>query len=190
MYTRSILSRWAILCLIPLFLNACNEDDLKKAAKISAKKITLSKDRSLQVEIIFSDSAVVKAKGYAPVLDQVNPSEGSKYQEMPGGVKITFFDLLQNVTGTITSDYAIRKETEEITIFRKNVVVIREDLTFNTEELTWNQRKQMFFSPRGIVTRPDGTILNAVNFSAPQDFSSVDFEQGSGETFLKGDLTP
>lgn len=185
-----ILSRIVILCHIPLFLSSCNEDDLKKAATISAKKTTISKDRSLKVEIVFSDSAVVKAKGIAPILDQVTPSSGSKFQEMPEGVKITFFDPLQKPTGTITSKYAIRKETEELTIFKKDVVVVREDLTFNTEELTWDQRKKMFFSPRGIVTRPDGTVLNAINFSAPQDFSSVDFEQGSGETYVKGDLAP
>lgn len=185
-----ILSRIVILCLIPLFLSSCNDDDLKKAATISSKKVALSKDRSLKVDITFSDSAVVKAKGYAPVLDQVNPTSGSKYQEMPSGVKITFFDPLQKVTGTIVSDYALRKETEQMTIFKKNVVVVRDELTFNTEELTWDQRKKMFFSPRGIVTRPDGTILNAVNFKAPEDFSSVDFEQGSGQTFVKGDLGP
>lgn len=186
----SILSRIVILSLIPLFLSSCGDDDLRKADTISAKKVVLSKDRSLKVDITFSDSAVVKAKGFAPVLDQVNPTSGSKYQEMPKGVKITFYDPLGKITGTITSEYALRKETEEITIFKRNVVVIREELTFNTEELTWDQRKKMFFSPRGIVTRPDGTILNAVNFSAPQDFSSVDFEQGSGETYVKGDLAP
>ena len=184
-----ILSRIVILCFIPLFLSSCNEDDLKKAATISAKKLTLSRDRSLKVEIVFSDSAVVKAKGFAPILDQVNPSTGSKYEEMPKGIKITFFDPLQKPTGTITSDYAIRKETEQLTIFKKNVVVVRDELTFNTEELTWDQQKKMFFSPKGIVTRPDGTVLNAINFKAPQDFSSVDFEQGSGETYVKGDLT-
>ncbi|WP_367864751.1 hypothetical protein [Pedobacter sp. WC2423] len=183
-----ILSRIVILCFVPLFLSSCNGDDLKKAATISSKKLTLSKDRSLKVEIVFSDSAVVKAKGFAPILDQVNPSSGSKYQEMPKGVKITFFDPKQNVTGTITSDYAIRKETEQVTIFKKNVVVVRDDLTFNTEELTWNQQKKMYFSPKGIVTRPDGTVLNALNFTAPEDFSSVAFEQGSGETYVKGDL--
>jgi hypothetical protein len=185
-----IRSFLVILCLVPLLFSACNGDDLKRAATIASKKITLTKDRSLGVEIVFSDSAVVKAKGFAPVLDQVNPSSGSKYQEMPKGVKITFFDPQQKVTGTITSDYALRKETEEITIFKKNVVVVRDELTFNTEELTWDQRKRMFFSPRGIVTKPDGTILNAINFKAPEDFSTLDFEQGSGETYLKGDLAP
>lgn len=188
MSNSGILSRVVILCLVMLVFNACNDDDLKRAATIS-RKVTLSKDRSLKVEIIFSDSTIVKAKGFAPVLDQVNPSVGSKYQEMPNGVNITFFDPMQKVTGTIVSDYAIRKETEQLTIFKKNVVVVRDELTFNTEELTWDQRKKMFFSPKGIVTKPDGTVLNAINFSAPEDFSILDFEQGSGETYLKGDLT-
>lgn len=185
-----VISRLVIFCFLPLFLSSCTDDDLKKAATISSKKVTLTKDRSSNVDIVFSDSAVVKAKGLAPILDQVNPPTGSKYQEMPKGVKITFYDPMLKVTGTLVSDYAIRKETEQLTIFRKNVVVVREGLTFNTDDLTWDQRKKMFFSPKGIVTRPDGTILNAVNFSAPEDFSSVDFEQGKGETYLNGEIAP
>lgn len=185
-----MLNRIILICLIPLFLSSCGEDDLKKAATISSKKNILSKDRSLRVEITFSDSAVVKAKGLAPILDQVNPVSGSKYQEMPKGVNITFFDPMQKVTGTLVSDYAIRKETEQLTIFRKNVVVVRDNMTFNTEEITWDQRKKMFFSPKGIITNPDGTVYNATNFRAPEDFSTFDSELGAGETYLKGNIAP
>lgn len=183
-----VLYQLVLLCLMLLFLSSCGEDDLKKAAVISAKKVVMSKDRSLKVEIVFSDSAVVKAKGIAPVLDQVNPSSGAKYEEMPKGVHITFYDPLQTVTGTLVSDYAIRKETEQLTIFRKHVVVVRDDLTFNTEELTWDERKKQFFSPRGVVTKPDGTVLNAINFVAPEDFSTVEYDQASGQAYVKGDL--
>lgn len=185
-----MLYRIILICLIPLFLSSCGEDDLKKAATISSKKMILSKDRSLKVEITFSDSAVVKAKGIAPILDQVNPASGSKYQEMPKGVNITFFDPMQKITGTLVSDYAIRKETEQLTVFRKNVVVVRENMTFNTEEITWDQRKKMFFSPKGVITNPDGTVYNATNFRAPEDFSTFDSELGAGETYLKGNVAP
>ena len=188
MNQRAVLYQLVLLCLIPLFLSSCGEDDLKKAAVISAKKVVMSKDRSLKVEIVFSDSAVVKAKGIAPVLDQVNPSSGAKYEEMPKGVHITFYDPLLVVTGTLVSDYAIRKETEQLTVFRKHVVVVRDDLTFNTEELTWDERKKKFFSPSGVVTKPDGTVLNAINFVAPEDFSTVEYDQTSGQAYVKGDL--
>jgi hypothetical protein len=183
-----ILCQLVLLCLIPLFLSSCGEDDLKKAEVISSKKVVLSKDRSSKVEIVFSDSAMVKAKGIAPILDQVNPASGAKYEEMPKGVNITFYDPLLKVTGTLVADYAIRKSSEQITIFRKNVVVVRDELTFNTEELTWDERKKQFFSPRGVVTKPDGTVLNAINFVAPEDFSTVEYDQATGQTYVKGDL--
>ncbi|MBG6236665.1 hypothetical protein IWX76_003259 [Pedobacter sp. CAN_A7] len=169
--------------------SSCNEDDLKKAAAISASKVTFTRDRSLGVEVVYSDSAKVKAKGFAPVLDKVSPKDGKTYQEMPKGVSVDFYGDLQTKTGSITSEYAIMKETEQLTIFRKNVVVVTENMTFTTEELTWDQNKKMFFSQKGLVKRPDGSFVDAINFSAPQDFSTTTFEQGYAETYIKGDLT-
>lgn len=179
-----------ILGLTQMILwSSCNEDDLKKAAAISASKVTFTRDRSLGVEVVYSDSAKVKAKGFAPVLDKVSPKDGKTYQEMPKGVSVDFYGDLQTKTGSITSEYAIMKETEQLTIFRKNVVVVTENMTFTTEELTWDQNKKMFFSQKGLVKRPDGSFVDAINFSAPQDFSTTTFEQGYAETYIKGDLT-
>ena len=174
------------ICLVQLLLSSCGDDDLKKVEVI--KKISLNVDRTKGVEIIYSDSAKVKAKGYAPVLDKVTPSSGSPYQEMPNGVKIQFLDEFQKITGTITSDYAIMKETEKLITFKRNVVVVNQTMTFNTEELIWDQNKQMFFSPKGIVTNPDGSFADAVNFSAPQNFSTYSTGSGNGEAFINGKL--
>ena len=185
--------RYGLICLLGfatlVLWSSCNEDDLKKAAAISASKVAFTRDRSLGVEVVYSDSAKVKAKGFAPVLDKMSPKDGNTYQEMPKGVNIDFYGDLQVKTGSITSDYAIMKETEQVTIFRKNVVVITENMTFTTEELTWDQIKKMFYSPKGVVKRPDGSFVDAINFSAPQDFSTTTFEQGYAETYIKGDLS-
>ena len=171
-----------MLCVIQL--SACGEDDLKKAARLS-KKISLDTNRTLGVEIIYSDSAKVKAKGFARVLDKITPASGAIFSEMPKGVKIEFLDENQNITGSIVSDYAIMKEAEKLTIFKRNVVVVNQSLTFNTEELTWDENKRMFFSPKGVVTKPDGSFANAVNFSAPQDFSYYNAGSGYGETYIE-----
>jgi hypothetical protein len=178
-----------ILFAQALILVSCNDDDLKNASSISRKKITLSKDRSYGVEVIYSDSAKVKAKGYAPILDKVTPSQGAIYSEMPEGVKINFYDDFLKSTGNIKSDYAINKETEKITIFKKNVVVVSDKITFKTEELTWDENKRMYSSPYGTVTTKDGSIITGTQFSAPQDFSSYNITQASGTTYVKGDLT-
>lgn len=185
--------RWSLVALSGLFvvqlcLSACTDDDLKKAETISDSKQAFNANRTYDAEVIYSDSARVKAKGFAPILDKVTGQKGGNYQEMPKGVKIEFFNPKLEKDGTITSEYAIMKETEQLTIFRKNVVVVNANLTFNTEELVWDQNKKMFSSPKGIITKPDGTVINAVNFTAPEDFSSVNFENAYGETYIKGDL--
>jgi hypothetical protein len=172
-----------------MMFHACNDDDLNKVETVKLKQEAFNANRTFGAEVIYSDSAKVKAKGFAPILDKVTPKSGGNYQEMPKGVKIEFFDELQSSKGTITSEYAIMKETEQITIFRKNVVVINANLTFNTEELVWNQNSKQFTSPKGIITKPDGTVINAINFQAPEDFSTVAFENAYGETYIKGDLT-
>ena len=177
------------ISLIQVLVSSCGADDLKKVGTISDKKTAITTNRSYGVDVIYSDSAKVKARGFAPILDKVTPMDGAHYQEMPKGVKITFYDKLMQTDGTITSDYAIMKETEQLTIFKKNVVVVNSNLTFHTEELTWDQNKRTFFSPKGVITKPDGTVINAVNFKAPEDFSTVDFENAFGDTYIKGDLT-
>ena len=184
MKSLGITTGLAVLCLFQLCLSSCGEDDLKKAAPLSKKDLVLNRDRTIDVEITYSDSSKVKGIGKAPIMDKITPASGATYQEMPKGVKISFMNDSLKVKGSITSDYAISKDTEKIVIFKRNVVVVDEQLTFNTEELTWDQNKRMFYSPQGVITKPDGTVINAVNFSAKQDFSVFNFEQGFGETYV------
>ncbi|MBB2149957.1 LPS export ABC transporter periplasmic protein LptC [Pedobacter gandavensis] len=184
MKSLGITTGLAVLCLFQLCLSSCGDDDLKKAAPLAKNELIKNRDRTIGVEIIYSDSAVVKAKGTAPIMDKITPKNGATYQEMPEGVKINFLNDSLKVKGSIVSDYAISKDVEKIIIFKRNVVVVDEQMTFNTEELTWDQNKHMFYSPKGVITKPDGTVINAVNFSAKQDFSVFNFEQGFGETYV------
>jgi len=181
---------YLLLVTFPLFFSSCQDDDLKKVSAIDAKKVTLTKDRTYGVEVIYSDSAKVKAKGYAPILDKVTPSSGAAYSEMPKGVKIYFLDDLLKSKGTITSNYAINKETEKITIFRKNVVVVTDNMTFTTEELTWDENKRLYTSPAGTVTTKDGNVLNGTSFSAPQDFSTYSITMPSGQANVENGKLP
>jgi hypothetical protein len=183
MKSRSIIYSLIILCLLQVSLSSCGEDDLKTAAKLKGQ-ISLSSDTTRGVDITYSDSAKVKAQGFAPVLVKVVPTSGTGFQEMPKGIKINFLDPLANIKGSITSDYAIMKDLEKTATFQRNVVVVNEKLTYNTEELVWDQTKKLFTSPKGVITKPDGTVLSAVNFTATEDFTTVTWENGSGEVYV------
>lgn len=167
---------------VAFWFAGCGSDDLKNVSTVSSKTVTLSKDRSYDVQIIYSDSAHVKAKGFAPIMDKVTPSVGSIYNEMPKGVNIDFYDQLLRKSGSIKSDYAINKQSEKLTIFKKNVVVVSDNMTFTTEELTWDENKRLYTSPYGTVRSADGSVITGTQFSAPQDFSTYSITQASGQT--------
>ncbi|PST84043.1 LPS export ABC transporter periplasmic protein LptC [Pedobacter yulinensis] len=186
------LFRFVLAFAVLPVLAACNDDDLKNVGAISSKQVVLSKDRTLGAELIYSDSARVKAKGYAPVLDKVTPKTGANYMEMPDGLKIDFFDQKMKIASTVTSEYGIRRENERITILRRNVVVKNaEGNTFTSEELIWDENKRLFYSNQRVkVFKPDGSFqAEGSYFEAPQDFSTYTMRSGGiGQGSISGEL--
>jgi len=185
-----LFKKHRLVLLLSLLVAACNGDDTKNISVVSAKKITLSKDRTYGMDVIYSDSAHVKARGYAPVYDKVTPSQGDQYNEMPEGVKIDFYDETMRITGSITSKYAINNETSRTTTFRKNVVVVNDKITFTTEELIWDENKKLYSSPYGTVVTKDGDLITGSQFSAPQDFSSYRIVTAAGSGYVKDNMQP
>ncbi|GGE59649.1 hypothetical protein EV200_103525 [Pedobacter psychrotolerans] len=183
---------YGLMLGLPLLLVACGEDDLKKANAISEKKITFTRDRTIGVEIIYSDSARVKARGKAPIMDKVTPSTGVPYEEMIKGVNIDFFNPKGTIDGNLVCDYAIRKDEIKQTIFRKNVVVKNDKGdTFSSEELIWDEAKKIFYSNQRVYVKgADGSIGDGINFKAPQDFSTYEMETGSGQLNMKEGVAP
>ncbi|NTE05025.1 hypothetical protein G6M26_50535 [Agrobacterium tumefaciens] len=183
---------YGLMLGLPLFMVACGEDDLKKANAISAKKITFTRDRTIGVEIIYSDSARVKARGKAPIMDKVTPSTGVAYEEMIKGVNIDFFNPKGTIDGNLVCDYAIRKDEIKQTIFRKNVVVKNDKGdTFSSEELIWDEAKKIFYSNQRVYVKgADGSIGDGINFKAPQDFSTYEMETGSGQLNMQEGVAP
>jgi hypothetical protein len=188
MYGKTFL--YGLFLVLPLFLASCGDDDLKNANAVSSNKVTLTRDRTIGVDIIYSDSARVKAKGTAPILDKVTPSTGSPYQEMVKGVNIDFYNPNGTIDGNLVCDYAIRKDTELKTEFRKNVVVKNsKGDTFSSQELIWDESKKIFYSNQMVdILSVNGDFTRAKDFKAPQDFSTYEMGQGSGEINSKGSL--
>jgi len=181
---------YGLFLVLPLFLASCGDDDLKNANAVSSNKVILSRDRTIGVDITYSDSARIKAKGYAPIMDKVTPSNGSTYQEMIKGVNIDFYNPNGTIDGNLVCDYAIRKDNELKTEFRKNVVVKNsKGDTFSSQELIWDESKKIFYSNQMVdILSINGDFTRAKDFKAPQDFSTYEMGPGSGEINSKGSL--
>src|ERR1700753_670076 len=113
-------------CLPALFvymltLSAC-ENSLDDIKKIASKEEDKPVSTSHNVDVIYSDSAKVKAHMTTPLMIELDDNK-NPYKEMPKGVKVIFYEDDMTVKGTITSDYAIQKDKENTIDFKRNVVV-------------------------------------------------------------------
>ncbi len=132
------------------------------------------------VEILYSDSAVVKVRVTGPLMYYYTGSADLR-QEFPQGVEVSFLDRLGQPTSTLTARYGIRKENIGIIVVRDSVVwesAHGERLT--TDELTWDERRQKVYTDRFVVvTRPD-EILYGRGFEADQDFRNITMKAVEG----------
>lgn len=173
--------------VISFFLLSC-ENDLRDVEKISADNSLLPVDKSYGVEVIYSDSAVVKAKMLAP---QVDRYKDKKYDEMVKGVTLIFYDENQKETSRIVSDYAIRKEADGLVELRKNVVATNtKGDVYKSDELIWNEKERKFYSNKMVeVTQKNGNVLFGTGFESDETFkksrifnATGSFPSGAGLT--------
>lgn len=172
-YTTSRFFKGILGCLILLFgLSSC-ENDLKDVERISSQKIEDPVDISYGVTVIYSDSAVVKAKLTSPEMKHFNTAE--PYYEFPQGGLLLLYDKDGNETERVTSEYAIQRENTGVTELRKNVVVTRSDgLVIKSEELIWDDNKKIFYSDLPVTLIREGTVQHGTSFWANEDFSVVE----------------
>lgn len=140
-----------------------------------------------QAEIIYSDSAKVKAKLKAPEL--YNHKTKDPYYEMPKGIEVVFFDEFQKQSSKVTSDYAIRKENQRTIELRNNVIAVNnKGETFRSEELIWDENLKRFYSNKVVNISTNKATISGTSFWATEDFSYYEIVQGAGPIQFNEDL--
>jgi LPS export ABC transporter protein LptC len=180
--------RW-FACILGawLLMSAC-ENDLKDVEQLYPSKVPVQVDESEGVEILYSDSAVVKAKLIASQVLKFKTTE--PYYVMPKGITVTFFDANQKETGHVTSDYAIRREAQRIVQLKKNVVVTNsKGETLKTDEMIWDENKKRIYSNKTVIlSSPDGTLFYGTGFSSDESITSWNLNQASGSMPFKNEF--
>lgn len=170
--------------LIGTVLQIACENNLRDVEKISAKKMLVPVDKSIGVEIIYSDMARVKAKLITPEL--LNFKTEKPYIEMKKGVTVIFFDEYQQETSRVKADYAIRRERENRVELKRNVVVTNiKGETFKSEELIWDETLKRFYSNTLVKITSKDNVLYGTSFWANEDFSYYEIVQSTGDLRLK-----
>lgn len=163
-----------------LGLAAC-ENDLENIKKIANMTSGLPVDTTRGVDVIYSDSALVKGRMQTPLL--IKYTSDKPYDVMPDGIKVILFDQYGKENGTIVADSAVQLENESITKFYKNVVATNADgSTFKSEELIWDQPKKIIYSSKPVEMRTaKGDITNGADFTSDDKLEHPRWTSGTAD---------
>ncbi len=170
-----------MLCLTGAFLFFSCENDLKDVEKIANIKAEENVNISKHVTVIYSDSAIVKAELTAPELREYPDSTGM--YEFKKGVLIRFFDAIGGESQRIKADYAMQRNNEGLTVFRKNVVVNMTDGSIiKTEELYFDEQKKKYYNsvPITFEFKDERGSLQATSFISDTEFKRIDGQNMTG----------
>jgi len=153
-----------------LLMSAC-ENSLNDIQKIASKEEDKPISRSTGVDVIYSDSAKVKAHMTAPLMIEYADTP-KPYKEMPKGVKILFYDADLKESGNIVSDYAVQRDKENIIEFRKNVVATNaQGQIFKSEELIYDMNTKKMYSTKAVeIVSPNGDVVDGIGFDSNETF--------------------
>lgn len=141
------------------------------------KNLTSVKDipavSAQEMEIIYSDSAKVRMKVIAKVLNKFNTPE-KQYIEFPKGIIIYQYDSGMQVTAIIQANYALYRENKKLWEARDDVIaknLIKNEQLY-TEELFWDQSKGNIYSTKFTkIINADGVFYGDGGFTSKEDFS-------------------
>lgn len=130
-------------------------------------QVVVAKD----VEILYSDSAILRVRVHGPLLYNFEDRENPR-QEFPAGVKIAFLEPDLSVKSTLTSKNATRFP-------EKGQIIARDSVELNTikgekletEELIWDEKTAKIFTDKFVKVTKPGEIIYGYGLEAEQDFS-------------------
>lgn len=162
--------------LILIFLIACS-NDIKEVNRLLPSK-EIKADVAHEVEILYSDSAIVKVRILSPTLKRYKHN-GESYDEFPDGLKVEFLDNNKRVKSWLEADYALRKDREKKVYVERNVVLYnKRNDKLETSELIWDEENQEIYTSQHIkISQPErGDTSFGVGFKADQEFTRFEIK--------------
>lgn len=157
------------LGILVLLAIACTEPIKETRQVFTQDDVAVEVGR--EVEILYSDSAIVRVRVTGPVLHNFSGSEKPR-QEFPEGIKMEFLLPDLSVRSVLTSKMATRYQSEGRIIARDSVVLttVKQE-KLETEELIWDERTAKIRTDKFVKVTQPGEVIYGFGLEAEQDFS-------------------
>lgn len=173
----------ANILLAVLFVSCSN--NIKEVKDFLAEK-NLPIATAININLIYTDSGIVKTKLKTPLLFDYSNRTDHPYKEFPKGLKITTFQA-NGDSIVIKSNYGKSYSLTNISEIIGAVEIINfgTNTKLNTEQLYWDQKLHYFFTEKKvrIISEKDTTF--GVGFEANEDLSKAIIKNTSGALYIK-----
>lgn len=160
---------WSLVFGLWLFVATCDELKEEKRQVFTENDVAVELGRN--VEILYSDSAIVRVRVTGPLLYNFTERENPR-QEFPAGVKVDFLESNLSIKCTITAKTAVRYQEKGQIIARDSVVLVTvKQEKLETEELIWDEKTGKVFTEKFVKVTKPGEIIYGFGLEAEQDFS-------------------
>ncbi len=166
------------LLFLGLMFSSCESKIAEMQRELS--KQDLQKERIEEVEMFYSDSAIVRMRIQAPLMFN-HIQAGKEKKEFPEGLKVDFFNERATVTSTLTAKYAIQHQRENRIVIQKNVVVksVNGEM-LETEELIWDELHKELYTDKAVKISTKDELIYGYGFRSNQEFTEWKINKVNG----------
>ncbi len=179
------------LCYFALILQVLSscKNDLQDIEAVTKKPEPLEVGKN--VEMIYSDSAIIKFILKAPVLEHYIINNDSSYIEFKKGVDVKFFNDKGIEDSHLTSEYAIHYEKDDKIRTEKNVQVVnRNGDKLSTEKLWWDKKNRKIYSDVFVKIHTSEEIIFGDGLESNEDFTKYRILNIKGTINIKDEELP
>ena len=128
-------------------------------------------EHAKDVEMLYSDSAIVKIRIKAPemvnYLDKKEPK-----REFTKGVNVDVFNENKRIVSRLSAKYAVQWEKENKVILKDSVeVVTLQNEKLETEELIWDEKEERVHTDKYVKMSTQTEIIYGYGFDSNMDFT-------------------
>jgi len=169
------------------FLFSCG-NEIDRISKISNPD-TIPAIHGTGIEIIYSDSAIVRITIKAPELKDFQQADTLEPKsEFPQGLTATFYNQNGGIESVLNAGYAIYHIKRQLFEASKNVVInnYTENQELKSELLWWDEKNEKIWSDQPVsIKTDDGTTYGKYGFEADQSFRKYRIRGTSGQMKVK-----
>ena len=148
----------AIFTSVIVLFQSCKNDNIEKIQVLTASD-NLPLEVGTNIILNYTDSGLVKAKVFAPMLERYD-NEKSNQSIMKKGITAYFYNKDKKITSYIKSKYAIRNDRLRTMTVKNEVIVVNiKGDTLRTESLVWDEKTNKINTSDNVkISTPDEII--------------------------------